>query len=254
MGMPQSKHIGIVAVSAEGAALCYRTICAEGAAVLGAHSHPQVSMHTYPLNEYMRHVDADRWEEAGQLLLASASKLVDAGADILICPDNTLHQALDLVHDQSPVPWLHIAEEVAVLAAARRFRRLGILGTRYLMEGPVYPSKLSAKGIDCEIPGSKEREDINEIIFGELVYGRLEDRARQHFRQVIRQLGERGCDAVVLGCTEIPLLISQADSPLPALDSTRILARAALREATRDRAAVEADTLEPSIGRSTAGR
>ena len=231
--MPHSKHIGIVAVSAEGAALCYRTICSEGAVVLGPHSHPEVSMHTYPLNEYMRHVDADRWQDAGQLLLASASKLVEAGAEILICPDNTLHQALDLVHDQSPVPWLHIAEEVAALAAARRFRRLGILGTRYLMEGPVYPSKLSAKGIGCEIPRPEERERINEIIFGELVYGRFEDGARQHFRQVIRELGERGCDAVVLGCTEIPLLISEADSPLPALDSTRILARAALREATR---------------------
>jgi aspartate racemase len=231
--MPRTKHIGIVAVSAEGAALCYRTICAEGAAILGPHSHPQLSMHTYPLNEYMRHVDADRWEDAGRLLLESARKLVDAGAEILICPDNTLHQALDLVHDQSPVPWLHIAEEVSALATARRFKRLGILGTRYLMEGPVYRSKLSVNGIECEIPGAKERGGINEIIFSELVYGRFDDRARQYFRQVIRELGERGCDAVVLGCTEIPLLISEADSPLPALDSTRILARAALREATR---------------------
>jgi aspartate racemase len=231
--MPRGKHIGIVAVSAEGAALCYRTICSEGAAVLGPHSHPQLSMHTYPLSEYMRYVEAGRWEDAGQLLLASASKLVDAGAEILICPDNTLHQALDLVRDRSPVPWLHIAEEVAALAGARRFRRLGILGTRYLMEGPVYPARLSAKGIGCEIPGSEDRECINEIIFGELVYGRFEERARQQFRQIIRALAERGCDAVVLGCTEIPLLISDADSPLPALDSTRILARAALREATR---------------------
>jgi aspartate racemase len=191
-------------------------------------------MHTYPLNEYMRHVEADRWEDAGRLLLGSAQKLVDAGADILICPDNTLHQALDLVRDQSPVPWLHIAEEVSALAAARPFERLGILGTRYLMEGPVYRSRLSIDGIGCEIPGAKEREGINAIIFGELVYGRFEDRARQYFREVIHGLGERGCDAVVLGCTEIPLLISEADSPLPALDSTRILARAALREATRD--------------------
>lgn len=229
---PRTKHIGIVAVSAEGAALCYRTICTEGAAILGPHCHPQVSLHTYPLNEYMRHVDGDQWEDAGRLLLASARKLVEAGAEVLICPDNTLHQALDIVHDQSPVQWLHIAEEVSALAAARKFKRLGILGTRYLMEGPVYGSKLSVYGIGYEIPGPKEREDINEIIFGELVYGRFEDRAREFFRQVIRGLGQRGCDAVVLGCTEIPLLISQADSPLPALDSTRILARAALREAT----------------------
>jgi len=235
--MSHSRHIGIVAVSAEGAALCYRTICSEGAEVLGPHSHPQLSMHTYPLNEYMRHVDAGHWAAAGQLLLASASKLVDAGAEILICPDNTLHQALDLVRDQSRVPWLHIAEEVAALAAPRRFRRLGILGTRYLMEGPVYPARLSAKGIGCEIPAPEERECINEIIFDQLVYGRFEEHARQQFRQIIRRLGARGCDAVVLGCTEIPLLISEADSPLPALDSTRILARAALRAATRGAAA-----------------
>jgi len=229
-----SKHIGIVAVSAEGAALCYRTICTEGAAILGAHSHPQVSMHTNPLRDYTRLIDAGRWEDAGALLLESAQKLVRVGAEILICPDNTLHQALDLVRDRSPVPWLHIAEEVATTAAARGFERLGILGTLFLMEGPVYPAKLSHRGIAREIPGRAERERLDRIIYDELVYGRFEEGSRQYVRQLIRDLGERGCDAVVLGCTEIPLLISEADSPLPALDSTRILARAALREATRE--------------------
>jgi aspartate racemase len=228
-----SKPIGIVACSAEGAALCYRTICAEGAAILGPHSHPQITMHTYPLSEYMRPIDADRWEDAAQLLLSSARKLAEAGAELLICPDNTLHQALDLVRAESPVPWLHIAEEVAAVAVERGYRCLGILGTRYLMEGPVYTSKLAAKGLRREIPDADTRRGINDIIFGELVYGRFEDNARQYFQSAIRALGERGCDAVVLGCTEIPLLISQTDSPLPALDSTRILARAALREATR---------------------
>ena len=229
--MPRAKHIGIVAVSAEGAALCYRTICAEGAVLLGPHCHPEVSMHTYPLSRYMEHVDAGEWEEAGQLLLQSARLLVGAGARILICPDNTLHQALDLVRGESPAPWLHIAEEVAAVAAARRFTRLGILGTRYLMEGPVYRTALARVDIGCEIPDAASRERINGIIFGELVYGRFDDDARQYFQRVIAGLGERGCDAVVLGCTEIPLLISEADSRLPALDSTRILARAALREA-----------------------
>jgi len=232
--MAQSKHIGIAAVSAEGAALCYRTICAEGTAILGAHAHPQVTMHTYPLSDYMRHVEANRWEDAGRLLLSSGQKLADAGAEILICPDNTLHQALDLVRDQLSVPWLHIAEEVAAVASTRGFGRLGILGTCFLMEGPVYAAKLSRQGISYEIPDAEARRAINEIIFGELVYGRFEERARQQFRDIIRGLGERGCDAVVLGCTEIPLLIAPTDSPLPTLDSTRILARAALREATRD--------------------
>jgi aspartate racemase len=232
--MERAKHIGIVAVSAEGAALCYRTICVEGTELLGRHAHPEVTMHTYPLAEYMRYVDAGHWEEAGRLLLSSAKKLAAVGAQLLVCPDNTLHQALDLVRSDSPVPWLHIAEEVAALATNRRFTRLGILGTRYLMEGPVYPSKLLAKGIQSQIPDAGDRRRINEIIFDELVYGRSEERSRRYFQDVIRSLAGVGCEAVVLGCTEIPLLITDVDSSLPILDSTRILARAALREATRD--------------------
>jgi len=225
----KAKHIGIVAVSAEGAALCYRTICAEGSAVLGPHSHPEISTHTYPLASYMRQIDAGRWDEVSRMLLDSAQKLVDAGAEILVCPDNTIHQALD----PTPKGWLHIAAEVAAVARERRFRRLGILGTRFLMEGPVYRAKLSPEGIESVVPRDDERERINAIIFDELVYGRFEDRARRYFQTVIDTLAARGCDAVVLGCTEIPLLVSQTDSSLPVLDSTRILARAALREATR---------------------
>ena len=229
--MKQPKHIGIVAVSAEGAALCYRTICAEAASILGTHNHPQITMHTYPLADYMRYVDAGRWDEAGSLLLSSAEKLTQAGAELLICPDNTLHQALDLVRTACPTPWLHIAEEVTAAARARGVKRLGVLGTRCLMEGPVYLTTLSHSGIAYEIPDVADRLRINEIIFDELVCARFNEASRRYFQAVIRKLGERGCDAVVLGCTEIPLLISGADSALPALDSTRILARAALREA-----------------------
>src|SRR5215470_9163017 len=166
--MKSAKHIGIVGVSAEGAALCYRTICAEGTVLLGAHNHPQITMHTYPLSEYMRAIEADEWHDVGQLLLRSAKILVDAGAEILICPDNTVHQALDLVREQSPAKWLHIVEEVSAVAANRQYQRLGILGTRYLMEGPVYPAKLTARNIAYEIPGIHDRERINAIIFDEL--------------------------------------------------------------------------------------
>jgi len=169
------------------------------------------------------------------MLLASAGKLRGAGADLLICPDNTAHQAIDLVRDRSPLPWLHIAEEVAKVASQREFRRVLLLGTRYLMEGPVYPPKLGSQGIECEIPEAAERERINAFIFDELVYGRFEESTRSYFGRVVAEGKRRGADAVVLGCTEIPLLISDADSPLPTLDSTRILARAALREAVRER-------------------
>ncbi len=231
--MIRARHVGIVAVSAEGAALCYRTICAESATVFGPHNHPRITMHTYPLAEYMEPVAAGRWQDAAGLLLSSADVLVRAGAEFLVCPDNTLHQALDLVRDRTPVPWLHIAEEVAAVAQARGIKRLGVLGTQYLMEGPVYRKTLVAAGIGHEIPEAADRERINAIIFDELVYGRFEDHSRRYFRTVIEALGARGCDGVVLGCTEIPLLITETDSPLPAIDSTRTLARAAIREAAR---------------------
>jgi aspartate racemase len=228
-----TKHVGIVGVSAEGAALCYRTFCVEGAALLGRHGHPEVTMHTFPLADYMRHVDAGDWGAVGDLLLASVAKLQKAGVELLICPDNTVHQAIDLVRDRSPLPWLHIAEEVAAVAAERRFKRVLVLGTRYLMESPVYPAKLAPRGIESEIPPREDRERINALTLDELVYGQFKESTRSYFQSIIADGQRRGCEAVALSCTEFPLLISDADSPLPTLDSTRILARAALREATR---------------------
>ena len=225
------KHIGIVGVSAEGAALCYRAICVEGAEILGRHAHPEITMHTYPLAAYMRHIETGDWDAVAKLLLASAAKLQASSADLLVCPDNTVHQAIDLLRDQSPLPWLHIATEVATVAVERRFKRVLVLGTQYLMESPVYPSKLGPRGIDHEIPVLEDRKRINALTFDELVYGQFNESTRSYFSDVIAAGKWRGCDAVVLGCTEFPLLISTADSPLPVLDSTRILARAALREA-----------------------
>jgi aspartate racemase len=225
------KHIGIVAVSAEGAALCYRTICLEGAATLDWHEHPEVSLHGFSLRNYQRLIDEDRWDAVGEMMLESAARVVQAGAQLLICPDNTVHQGLDLVRERSPAPWIHIAEEVSNEARRRGFKRLAILGTRFLMEGSVYPSKLAPAGIDYRIPNTEQRARINRIIYDELVYARFIPESRAYFQNVIRQLGDSGCDAVALACTEIPLLICAADSPLPILDSTRILARAALREA-----------------------
>lgn len=226
-----TRHIGIVACSAEGAALCYRTICVEGSRFLGRHDHPEVSMHTHPLAEYMRCIDADDWDAVGSLMLSSAEKLAAIGADFLICPDNTIHRAMPYVLPRSPRPWLHIAEVVSGEAAARGFRRLGLTGTRYLVESEVYPEKLAARGIGFVRPPAEERMEINRIIFDELVYGVFKPESVAYFQNVIAALKDEGCDAVVLGCTEIPLIISDENSPLPALDSTRLLARAALRQA-----------------------
>ncbi|MBZ5572624.1 MAG: amino acid racemase [Acidobacteriia bacterium] len=224
-------HIGIVACSAEGAALCYRTICLEGAELLGQHNHPEVSMHTYSLAQYMNRVYENDWPGVAELMLSSAEKLASIGADFLICPDNTIHQVFDLVEHRSPRPWLHISEEVAKEARRCRYKKLGVLGTRYLMEGPVYPEKLKAAGLEHRIPNAPQREKINQIIFDELVNGEFAPRSLAYLTEVIRSLADEGCDAVVLGCTEIPLLVTPDASPLPTLDSTRLLARAALRKA-----------------------
>lgn len=226
-----SQHIGIVACSAEGAALCYRTICLEGAELMGRHAHPEVSMHTHALAEYMTFIDPGDWAGVASLMLSSAEKLARAGADFLICPDNTIHQAFELVEHRSPRPWLHIAQEVVNEAQHCHYKRLAILGTRYLMEGPVYPEKVKAAGLEYRIPAKGEREGINQIIFDELVNQQFTPRSLAYFTEVIRGLKEQGCDAVVLGCTEIPLLVTEETSPLPTLDSTRLLARAALRKA-----------------------
>ncbi|HKD39839.1 MAG TPA: amino acid racemase [Myxococcaceae bacterium] len=228
-----TQHIGIVACSAEGAALCYRTLCAEGAQLLGPHAHPEVSMHTHALADYVKHLDRGDWQGVGELMLSSANKLAKGGADFLICPDNTIHQAMPYVEPRSPLRWLHIAEVVASRAVERGFRRLGVLGTRWLVDGEVYPEKLSARGLEYVRPTNAERDEINRIIMEELVYGVFKPESVAYHQRVIGRMRDERCDAVVLGCTEIPLIMNDSNSPLPTLDSTRLLARAALREAMR---------------------
>jgi aspartate racemase len=226
-----SLHIGIVACSTEGAALCYRSISLEGSQLLGRHEHPEVSLHSYSLAKYMQCVYANDWAGVAELMLSSADKLARAGADFLICPDNTIHQAFDLIEHRSPRPWLHIAREVAKEAQRLQFKRLAVLGTRYLMEGPVYPEALQAAGIEYRIPGAEQRERIDRIIMEELVNAQFLPRSLAYYVEVIRSFQNEGCDAVVLGCTEIPLLVTPESSPLPVLDSTRLLAKAAVRKA-----------------------
>jgi len=231
-----TQHIGIVACSAEGAALCYRTICAEGAKVLGPHAHPEVSMHTPSLADYVACLERGDVEGVGALMLASAHKLARIGADFLICPDNTIHQAFAYVAPRSPLPWLHIAEVVAAEAVKRGFRRLALTGTRWLVESDIYPEKLAAHGLACERPDRHEIEEIDRIVMDELVNGIFKPEATAYIQRAIERLKEAGCDAAILGCTEIPLIIDDGNAPLPVLDSTRLLARAAL-----DRALLGAD-------------
>lgn len=226
-----AQHIGIVGCSAEGAALCYRTLCAEGAQLLGPHAHPEVSMHTPSLHLYVECLDRGDLAGVGELMLQSARKLAAAGADFLICPDNTIHQAFGYVQPRSPLPWLHIAGEVAAEAVRRGYRKLGITGTRWLVDSEVYPEKLAAEGLAFMRPSNAERAEAGRIIMDELVYGVFKPEGTAYFQQIIQRMKDEGCDAVVLGCTELPLILNDGNSPLPTLDSTRLLARAALRRA-----------------------
>jgi aspartate racemase len=227
--MANTKHIGIIGCSAEGASLCYRTICAEGAQLLGPHGHPEVSIHTPPLNEYVACLERNDWKGVGELMLASANKLATIGADFLICPDNTIHQALPYI--KLPLPFLHIAQVVAVEAKKLGYKRLGLTGTKWLVESDVYPKFLEENALSYVRPEKEDRDEISRIIMDELVPGIFKPEAVKYFQDVMSRLKEQGCDAVILGCTEIPLIMNDANSPLPTLDSTRLLARAALQKA-----------------------
>lgn len=225
------RSIGIVGCSAEGAALCYRTICTEAPLRLGGHDHPPVAMHTHSLQRYVDALERGDLDAVAALMLDSAQRLAAAGAELLVCPDNTIHQAMDRVRPISPLPWLHIAEVVAAEAARRGLRQLGILGTQWLVASEVYPRALAAAGVQAVRPADADRDTCSRIIMDELVRGVAEPASAARLVAMTRRLRDAGCDAVVLGCTELPLVLSDANAALPVLDSTRLLARAALAAA-----------------------
>jgi aspartate racemase len=226
------RHLGIVACSAEGAALCYREICRLGDERLGRHDHPRITMDSIPLARWMPAFDGGDDEALAAILLESAQLLADAGAEVALCPDNSAHVAWRHVEPASPIPWLHIARVVADEAVRRGARHVGVLGTRFTMGGAVYPEALGARGIEVVVPDADDAATVDRIIFDELVAGTIRDESRRAYQGIIDRLAARGCDAVALACTEIPLLIDPADSSLPTLDSTRLLAAAALEWAT----------------------
>jgi aspartate racemase len=223
------KHIGIVACSAEGAALCYQSICREAVGLVGKHDHPRITMDSIPMADWMSAFDAADHGEVARIMLRSTRVLAEAGADFAICPDNTAHLAWDHLQAETPIPWLHIARVVGEEARRRGHARVGVLGTRFTMGGPVYRDALAEMHIDTMVPEADDAAAVDRIIFGELVDGVFTEASRQLYNAVIGRLRDRGCDAVALACTEIPLLVRAAESPLPTLDSTRLLAVAALR-------------------------
>lgn len=238
--MSINRTIGIAACSAEGAALCYRTICKRGPAILGPHAHPDIVLHAPSLALYVDALERGDLPAIADLMLASAHALKAAGADFLICPDNTIHSAMPLVRPSSPLPWLHIAEITATEASRRGVRKAAVLGTRWLVDSDVYPDALGARGIGFLRPEPEERTALGRIIMEELVNDVQDENSVRYLVDLIGRMQARGCDAAILGCTEIPLVVGDHNSPLPTLDSTRLLADAALRHALADEAAQDA--------------
>ncbi len=196
---------------------------------MGAHAHPDMALHGHSLAAYVECLNRNDLNGIAGLMLSSAAKLAAAGAELLICPDNTIHSAMHLVESFSPLPWLHIAEVVAQQAQKCGYRCVGLTGTRWLVSSAVYPDKLAKLGIQCVRPLDAERDEMNRIIMSELVNGIFTTGATRYFQEVFARMKQQGCDAVILGCTEIPLIMNDGNSPLPTLDSTRLLARAALQ-------------------------
>lgn len=226
-----TKHIGIVASSSEGASLCYRTICLEASAYMGEHNHPEITMSSVPLAEHLKFIKNDDWIGLAKSMAYAANKLADAGANFVICPDNTNHLAFHHLPQFTDMPFIHIAEAVILEASQKKYNKVGLLGTQFLMEGMVYQEYIERYDLIGIIPDEEDRKTINKIIFEELVKGKILEESNLILIDIINKFKDKKCDAVILGCTELPLIIDSANSPLPTLDSTRLLARAALQQA-----------------------
>jgi len=225
------KHIGIVACSAEGAALCYRTVALASEEHLGAYNHPKITLHSIPMADWMPAFNSGDYRGVGDLMLESTRVVANAGADFAICPDNSCHLSWPYFIQQSPIPGLHIGEVVAEEALRNRWKMAGLLGTRFTMNRPMYRDVFRARGIEVLPPSLEDQKIVDDAIWSELVHGHFPESSRRRYNEVIARLKDRGCDCAILGCTEIPLLVRADDCPLPTLDSTRLLAVAAVRHA-----------------------
>lgn len=224
-------HVGILAHSADGAALCFLEMIRESARVVGPHLHPEITLSILPMGDVLGAWERMDLQAINRHLMRTAARLKAAGCDFFVCPDNTAHIALDAATEPYPLPGLHIADIIANRAKSDGRKRIALLGTRWTMEGPAYPAACARAGLEMRTPSREDRVRLDRIIFDELCQGEITAEARAEFVRVIDGLKTEGCDAVALSCTEIPLLVGPGDSPLPTLDSTRLLAREAVRVA-----------------------
>jgi len=229
------KTIGIVSHSHEGGALCFLTACREGAVHLGPHMHPTVVVSAIPMGLSMEAWEKDDYPEVGKFLAQGVQQVADAGAQFYVCPDNTAHVVLEEIAADLPIPGLHISEVVCREISANGWKRVGLLGTRWTMTGSVYARTLEERGLERLIPDEPTMEQLHAAIFAELCQGVFTEQTTGLFLRAIDDLKARGAECVILGCTEIPLIVTPDNSSLPVLDSTRLLAKYAVLEALNDR-------------------
>lgn len=225
------QHIGILAHSADGAALCFLEMIRVAACLMGEHQHPEISLSILPMRATLEQYESGKLMLVKAHLAATANRLASAGCDFFVCPDNTAHLALEFPGDPLPLPGLHIAEILAQRASAEGRKCVGVLGTTWTMKGPIYPAALNRYGVAMRTPGPADCKVVDDVIFDELCQGRITEGSRAHILRIIEDLKLDGCDAVALSCTELPLLITPEMSPIPLLNSTGLLARAAVHAA-----------------------
>ena len=226
------KKIGILGgLSPESTVAYYQYLTHTYTERYGDYGYPEIVIYSVSFQPYVDWPAQDRWDLVAEGLSAAANKLVAAGADVVLIATNTMHLVFDEVQARVPVPMLSLLDAVAEAVGAQGMTTVGLLGTRFTMEKPLYPGALARHGIDVLVPDPEDRAFVNQVIYDELVAGQIRGESREGFVRIIHKLRDRGAEGVILGCTEIPLLVSEADAGLPLFDTTAIHAEAALRYA-----------------------
>jgi len=225
------KHIGILGITAEGASLCYQTIVSQSARILGENIHPTITLHTTSFNDILKAQKDSNWEKVSEICLGSIKVLKNAEADFVIIPANSIHYAYDLMKIKSPIPILSIVDVVLSECLEKKYKKVGILGIGITMSGDLYTKPLEDNDVEAFVPTEENQRILNEIIYKEIVLGIKNEESIRKVVTIIQDLKHQGVEAVILGCTELPLVITEDNSPLPVIDTTTLLAIKAVEKA-----------------------
>ena len=226
--MTRSKNIGIVGITAEGASLCYRTIVSESSVYLGHYHHPEIFLHNPSFHTILEAQKEKDWYEVARIVSLSIDKLTSIGAEVIVIPANSVHYAITEITAASPIPVLNMIELVAAECNKKNFKKVAILGVGITMSDGLYVQPLKNVGIEPILPTDEDQTIINTIIYEEIVPGKVTAHSIEIIVSILEKLKKQGCDGVILGCTELPIVITDSNSPLPFIDTTRLLAQKAL--------------------------